>query len=112
MSASSAFNNQLVCINTLVVHCLWKDLTVRDRAGHTPSYAEAKKMKSLKTIPMAASSFIQEFVKHVSYILYSPYSQIFHKLPLTCSSAAFNPFAPRNQYVLVFPPMMQWSSGS
>ena len=28
-------------------HCQWEDETVRERTGHPPSYAEAKKMKSL-----------------------------------------------------------------
>ena len=26
--------------------CLWEDEIARERTGHTPSYAEAKKMKS------------------------------------------------------------------
>ena len=33
--------------STLTVHCQWEDETVRERTGHPPSYAEAKKMKSL-----------------------------------------------------------------
>jgi len=33
--------------STLTAHCQWKDETVRERAGHPPSYAEAKKMKKL-----------------------------------------------------------------
>src|SRR6218665_2928156 len=32
---------------TLTVHCQREDETVRERTGHPPSYAEAKKMKSL-----------------------------------------------------------------
>jgi len=31
-------------------YCQWEDETVRERTGHLPSYAEAKKMKSL-TLP-------------------------------------------------------------
>ena len=34
-------------MSTLTVHCQWVDETVRKRTGHPPSYAEAKKMKSL-----------------------------------------------------------------
>ena len=34
-------------MSTLIVHCQWEDEMVRERTGHTPSYAEAKKMKSL-----------------------------------------------------------------
>src|SRR6218665_878748 len=34
-------------MSTLTAHCQWKDETVRERTGHTPSYAVAKKMKSL-----------------------------------------------------------------
>ena len=34
-------------MSTLTVYCQWEDETVRDRTGHPPSYAEAKKMKSL-----------------------------------------------------------------
>src|SRR5678816_4093294 len=34
-------------MSTLTVHCRWDDETVRERTGHPPSYAEAKKMKSL-----------------------------------------------------------------
>src|SRR6218665_1082677 len=34
-------------MNTLIVHCQWEDETVRERTGHPPSYAEAKKMKLL-----------------------------------------------------------------
>jgi len=33
--------------STLPVHCQWEDETVRERTGHSPSYAVAKKMKSL-----------------------------------------------------------------
>ena len=33
--------------STLTAHCRWEDETVRERTGHPPSYAEAKKMKSL-----------------------------------------------------------------
>ena len=31
----------------MTVHCQWEDETVRKRTGYPPSYAEAKKMKSL-----------------------------------------------------------------
>jgi len=34
-------------MSTLTAHCQWEDETVRERTGHPPSYAEAKKMKSL-----------------------------------------------------------------
>src|SRR6218665_1834235 len=34
-------------MSTLSVHCQWGDETARERTGHPPSYAEAKKMKSL-----------------------------------------------------------------
>src|SRR6218665_36552 len=39
--ANSAMNS------TLTAHCQWEVETVRERTGHQPSYAEAKKMKSL-----------------------------------------------------------------
>jgi len=31
----------------LLLYCRWEDEAVRKRIGHPPSYAEAKKMKSL-----------------------------------------------------------------
>ena len=34
-------------MSSLTVHCKWEDETVRERTGHLPSYAKAKKMKSL-----------------------------------------------------------------
>src|SRR6218665_1761180 len=34
-------------MSTLTAHCQWEDDTVRERTGHPPSYAVAKKMKSL-----------------------------------------------------------------
>src|SRR6218665_3960281 len=34
-------------MSTLTAHCQWVDNTLRERIGHPPSYAEAKKMKSL-----------------------------------------------------------------
>src|SRR6218665_535231 len=34
-------------MSTLTVHCQWEDEAVRDRTGHPPSYAKAKKLKSL-----------------------------------------------------------------
>src|SRR6218665_2759757 len=34
-------------MSKLTTHCQWEDETVRERTGHPPSYAEAKKMKSL-----------------------------------------------------------------
>ena len=34
-------------MRTLTIHCLWEDEMVRERTAHPPSYAEAKKMKSL-----------------------------------------------------------------
>ena len=37
----------LALMSTPTVHCQWEDETVRERTGHPPSYAEAKKMKSL-----------------------------------------------------------------
>ena len=39
----------------LTVHRQWEDETVRERTGHLPSYAEAKKMLILhecRTIPL------------------------------------------------------------
>ena len=33
--------------STLIAHCQWEDETVSERTGHPPSYAEAKKTKSL-----------------------------------------------------------------
>jgi len=47
-------------MSTLTVHCQWEDETVRERTGHAPSYAKAKKMKSMTLhahgclIPMAS----------------------------------------------------------
>ena len=34
-------------MSTLTTHCQWEDETVRERTGHPPLYAVAKKMKSL-----------------------------------------------------------------
>ena len=34
-------------MSILTAHCPWEDETVRGRIGYSPSYAEAKKMKSL-----------------------------------------------------------------
>ena len=34
-------------MSTLTAHCQWEDETVREKTGHQPSYAVAKKMKSL-----------------------------------------------------------------
>src|SRR6218665_1049509 len=34
-------------MSTLIIHCWWEDETVRERPGHPPSYAEAKKIKLL-----------------------------------------------------------------
>jgi len=34
-------------MSALTVHCQWEDETVRERTGHMPSYAKAKKMKLL-----------------------------------------------------------------
>src|SRR6218665_203344 len=31
----------------LTAHCQWEEEVVRERTGHTPSYAETKKMKSI-----------------------------------------------------------------
>ena len=38
-------NSAVTC--TLTTHCQWEDETVRERTGHPPLFAEAKKMKSL-----------------------------------------------------------------
>ena len=34
-------------MSTLTLHCQWENEMVRERTGRLPSYAEAKKMKSL-----------------------------------------------------------------
>jgi len=34
-------------VSTLTVHYQWEDETVTESTGHPPSYAKAKKMKSL-----------------------------------------------------------------
>jgi len=34
-------------ISTLTAHCQWEDEAARERTGNPPSYAKAKKMKSL-----------------------------------------------------------------
>ena len=34
-------------MSTLIAHSQWEDETMRERIGHPPSYAVAKKMKSL-----------------------------------------------------------------
>src|SRR6218665_2608267 len=41
--ANSAMMSKL----TLTIYCQWEDKTVREKTGHPPSYAEAKKMKSV-----------------------------------------------------------------
>jgi len=40
-------SSQLSYDSTLTTHCQWEDETVRERTGHPPSYAVAKKMESL-----------------------------------------------------------------
>ena len=35
-------------MSTPTIHCQWEDERARERTDHQPSYAEAKKMKSLK----------------------------------------------------------------
>jgi len=42
-------------MSILTVYCLWEDEMVRERTGHIPSYAEAKKMKLLTFQSLAAS---------------------------------------------------------
>src|SRR6218665_808835 len=34
-------------MSTLTAHCQWEDEMARETTGHSPSYTEAKKMKSL-----------------------------------------------------------------
>ena len=48
ISAPSAplVNSAMMSTLTAHCHCQWEDETVRERTGHPPSYAEAKKMKS------------------------------------------------------------------
>ena len=38
----------LAVMSTLTAHCRWEDETARERTCHPPSYAVAKKMKTLK----------------------------------------------------------------
>jgi len=45
-------------MSTLTVHYQWADETMRVRTGHLPSYAEAKKMKSLTLHTMAAKGLV------------------------------------------------------
>src|SRR6218665_1071270 len=47
ISPPSAPLGNLAVMSTLTAHCQWEDETVRERTGHPPSFAEAKKMKSL-----------------------------------------------------------------
>src|SRR6218665_1671583 len=47
ISASSAPLANSAIMSTLTEHCQWEDETVKERTGHPPSYAEAKKMKPL-----------------------------------------------------------------
>jgi len=47
-------NTAMMCTLTAHSQLEVRELTVRERTGHLPSYAEAKKMKSLY-IPMAAA---------------------------------------------------------
>src|SRR6218665_2283284 len=47
ISAPPASPRQLSYKSTLTACCQWEDETVRERTGHSPSYAEAKKMKLL-----------------------------------------------------------------
>ena len=35
-------------MSTLTAHCQWEDDTAMERTGYPPSYAEAKKLKSIK----------------------------------------------------------------
>jgi len=34
-------------MTTIAAHCQWEDEMLRERTGHPPSFAEAKKMKSV-----------------------------------------------------------------
>ena len=36
-----------LAISTMTIRCQWEDETAKDKTGHPPSYAEAKKMNSL-----------------------------------------------------------------
>ena len=47
-------------------HCQWEDETVRERTGHSPSYAEAKKMKSLTlhTHGCLSTSLATDLLRH------------------------------------------------
>ena len=47
ISAQPALLANSAMMSTLTVHCQWEDETMRERDGRPPSYAEAKKMKSL-----------------------------------------------------------------
>src|SRR6218665_1517110 len=38
-------------MSTMTVHCQWEDETVRERTGHPPSYAKAKKMTLHSSYP-------------------------------------------------------------
>ena len=40
-------------VETWTVHCKWEDETVKEKTGHPPSYAVAKKMKWQYFLPIA-----------------------------------------------------------
>ena len=41
-------------MSALTIHCQWEDEMVREKIGHLPTYAEAKKMTLLTLLPMVA----------------------------------------------------------
>ena len=47
LQSALKFKVNSAMMSTLTAHCQWEDETVRERTGHPPSYAVAKKMKLL-----------------------------------------------------------------
>jgi len=74
ISASSAPPANLA---KLTVHCWWEDEMARERTGHLPSYAEAKKMKLLNLHPMAVSQYSSKAVPYPLSCFFSDFSHGF-----------------------------------
>src|SRR6218665_723892 len=61
---SSLSTSAIMC--TLTAHCQWEDEMARERTGHPPSYAEAKKIKLHKLYTHGCLMFYIERLLFIS----------------------------------------------
>src|SRR6218665_3390744 len=64
-------------MSILTVHCQWEDEIVKKSIGHPPSYAKAKKMKSLKAylLTSSISDFLEiKFLRCLPFLMETSYS--------------------------------------